>query len=812
MAANRALSWLESLLQDVRYAWRGLRHAPAFAMVALLTLALGIGATTAIFSTVNAILIRPLPYKDSQRIVHLWTINPMFPGLQMGSSESDAEDIKAGVQAFDSVAIYRMGNMSLTGASGPEQVRGGWITSDFFALLGISLEKGRSLTPADDQNKTSDPALLSHRLWVRHFGADPNILGKTITLDQKLYTVTGVLPASFSFPSEPEVWIPLTFTTDAAGHSRNRFCLILAKLKPGVPPEKARAEMNSIAARLAVKDPENDAGIGFELVPLREEIAGKARPGLMLLLAGAGFLLLIACANTANLILSRGMRRRQEIAVRAALGASRLRIVRQMFVENLLLSLLGGIVGLAVAAGSLKMLRAFAPANLPRLNEVQIEPAIAWIGLAVASLAGILCGLAPALHGSRGDLNGALKDRWAASPVSAWSRRFSLRGLLVIGEVAMALVLLTGSALMVQSMVRMFRVDTGFRTDHLLSARIDLPATRYATPETVSTFTKGLLDALHSRPSLSRASITSSPTLGGNMMVTSFEPKMLSGETKPVSLELNAVTPGFFEMLGIPMLSGRTFNEHDSLGATKVVILNEMFAHRFYPGQNPVGRILSLSPDPGDQKQIVGVVANTRDVSLRSEPRPEIYVPLLQGWYRSLHLLIRTEGDPLALANELGSTVRVVDKDLPVSKIQSLTEVMSNSVAEPRFQTWLLSAFATVGLALTLIGIYGVISYSVSLRTQEIGIRMALGARRGNVLRLVLREGILLALAGVAIGVAGSLLLMRLLASQIFEIKPTDPLTFSVTAFLMILTGVLASYIPARRATSVDPILALRQQ
>jgi putative ABC transport system permease protein len=536
--------------------------------------------------------------------------------------------------------------------------------------------------------------------------------------------------------------------------------------------------LDAISARLSSQYPEHDSGVKFTAVSLQSETVGDAKSSLMVLLGAVTFLMLIACANVGNLLLAKGTRRRKEISIRSSLGCTRQRIIRQLLVESLLLAFLGGAAGMLVAALGVAGFKALAPGNIPRLSELRVEPAIALFAFVFASGAGIVCGLAPALHTTRVDLTAVLTDR-----ISDWTgqrpRRLSLRSLLVVFELALALVLLTGSALMVQSLVRTLKVDPGFSTDHLLTAQLHLPAARYGTQEANHMFVERLLDQLHARPELSRTAVTNFATLGGPgaLAIISFDPATLGLNEKPTTLEFKSVDPRYFENIGIRLLSGRVFTERDTMGAPRVFIVSESLARRYFPGQNPLGKELSLDSKRTDSKsqvQIVGVVADVRDVALRDQARPEVYAPLLQQpKINNLHLYVRTRADsPALLASSLRECIWAVDKDMPVTHIESLTAVISQSVAEPRFRTWLFSLFAAAGLALTLIGIYGVISYSVSQRTQEIGVRVALGAPREKVLGLILGQGLRLALLGAAIGLAGSLALTRVIASEFFGAYP----------------------------------------
>ncbi|MBZ5509151.1 MAG: ABC transporter permease [Acidobacteriia bacterium] len=815
MEEESRLSWgfpfLESLLQDIRYGLRGLRKSPGFTAVAAITLALGIGATTAIFSVVNTVLIRPLPYKDSNRLVRIATISAMFPEFQLGESKPDYDDIKSSTHSFEATAIFRERAANLTAPGEPEQIAVANISAEFLPLMGVSPTLGRGFQPDDEQRKNGDVALLSHRLWQARFAADPSVVGQTVTVEQKPYTVIGVMPSDFEFLRESaDLWTPLVLTAEESKRG-NWFFGVVAKLRPNLRIQEARTELDSLAVRLTREHPKENAGIRFKLTPLQEEVAGDVKSGLMLLLGAVGFLLLIACANVSNLILSRGVQRQSEIAIRAALGASRMRILRQLLIESLLLSCIGGAAGMLLAVYGVQAYRAFAPSNVPRLNELHADLTIAWIALALSSVAGILCGLAPALHTSRPDLNLALKERLSSGTARS-SRRFSLRGTLVVVEVALALVLLDGSALMVQSMVRMLQVDAGFRTDHLLTAELNLPASHYPTPESRQIFVRRLLDALHAHAQLKDAALSDSPALDASLTAMMFDAGTLGEGDKTTTLEMRTVAPGFFETLRIGLVSGRAFTETDVKGAPKVAIINEALARRYFSGQNPLGKPLRFGNEASGQSQIIGVVTDTRDVHLREAPRPQVYFCLLQSAGASVHLFIRTSNDPLLMTTEMRKVIWSLDKDQPVSHIQSLTEVISKSVAEPRFRTWLLGVFAAAGLTLTLVGIYGVVSYMAGQRTREIGIRVALGAQRGNVLRLVLNQGVRLAMAGAITGMLGSIALTRLLKSHLFSIKPTDPATLAGAAILMLLIALMACYFPARRATRVDPLVALRHE
>jgi putative ABC transport system permease protein len=801
---------VESVWQDIRYGLRGLRKSPGFTTIAMLTLALGIGASTAIFSIVNTVLLRPLPYKDSSRLVHVWTVSSMFPEFTLGQSIPNLQDIEARSHSFETLATFEVRARNLTGSGEPEQLRTVEVSPSFLTLFGVHPIIGRDLRPEDEQRKDGDVVLLSYGLWQRRFGGDRSIIGRTIMLSQQPWTVAGVLPSGFSFPGNIDALVPRNIPPGNRTERQAWMYTALGKLRPGVSLAKAQSEMNGIAAALAHQYPQDATGIQFPLVTLQDDATRRSKPQLLALLGAVGFLLLIACANVSNLVLSRGLRRQREIAVRAALGASRRRILRQLLIESLLLAMAGGVAGAGLAIAGVRLFRALAPAGFPRIEELRTEPVTLLIALIVSALAGILCGLAPALTITRGDLNLPIRDNSAAS--SAPVRLFSLRSFLVVAEVALALVLLTGSALMAQSMMRLLRVDTGLTTDHLLTGEMTLPKALYDSKDSQHLFLERLLQALQARRQFSGAVLTNSPLLTGSVTVTSFNPALLGSTEKKTTIEIRSVTPDYFSTLGIRIQRGRIFNERDTAGALSVALINEAMARRFFPGQDPLGKPLKFDADDKTPSQIVGVVADTRDSGLNAPPRLQAYFPLLQNPSERVYILVRSSLDPAAAIAEVQRTVWSVDKDLPLSKTRTMGEVISESVAEPRFRTWLVSIFAIAGLTLTLIGIYGVISYSVRQRTREMGIRIALGAQSGSLLGLVLRQAVVLTVTGAVIGIIGSLLLMRLLASQLFEIKPGDPVTLIGAVLLMMIVAVAASWVPARRATKVDPMIALRYE
>ncbi len=800
---------LESIFQDVHYAVRGLRNSPGFSLVAIATLALGIGATTAIFSVVNTVLLRPLPYKDSTRLVHLWTVSPMFPEYRMGQSIPNLNDIRSRSHDFEVIAAYQPQTAALTGNGAPERLIAAPITADFFSLFSVHPILGRGMLPQDESGKDGNVVWLSYGLWQRRYGGDQAIAGRTISLDAKPYVVAGIMPKSFDFPGETDVWKPLLLSAEEKQNRSRWMYYTIGKLKPGISLPQAQSELNNIAAQVGRENPKEAEGISFLPKLLQEDAVAKdSRNLLLMLLAAVGFLLLIACANVSNLILSRSIQRKREIAVRAALGASRLRIIRQLLIESLVLSLAGGLCGLAAAMGGVRAFRLLAPNDFARLHEVTVSPWMASIAFIIASATGIICGLAPAVHASRTDLNLSIKENTNAP---AGKRRFSMRSILAVTEVALALVLLTGAALMAQSIIRQLRVNTGFRTDHLLTAKLHLNLTNYAKDDQQRIFIQKLLAALRAQPGVAQVGISRTAVMEDTSLM-SLDPAVSGIGDKIETIQVRSITPGFLETMGIRLLAGRFFTDRDANGAPRIMIVNEAMVRRYFAGKNPVGRTMRISSDSKEQYEIVGVVSDTRDVRPGLPARPEIYFSLLQGPMRNLYVVIRSQSDTTSLTSLLQRSVWSVDKDLPITDVKTMAEVVSATVSEPKFHTWLLIAFAGVGLLLTLIGIYGVMSYSVSRRTQEIGVRAALGAEPQAILLLVLKQGARLAIAGATIGLLGAWVLMRFLSSQLYEIKPGDPVTLIGTALVMLTVALGASYIPARRATRVDPMTALRYE
>jgi putative ABC transport system permease protein len=801
------------LIQDLRYGFRMLVKNPAFTLIAILALALGIGANTAIFSVVNAVLLRPLPFADADRLVYLQAVNNAQGITRSNISPPDFEDWKNQSQSFQDMAAFITGGVILSGNAEPERVPAAAVTASFFSVLGVKPALGRGLLAEDDKPGAEDVALISHGLWQRRFGSDPHIVGSKINIGGESTTVIGVMPAGFEFMEPMDVWRPLGL--DFSKERRdNRYLQVLALLKPGVTITQAQAQMNGITERLSQSYTETNANWGTKLTGLHELVVEDVRPALLLLLGAVGFVLLITCANVANLLLARAAARQKEIAVRSALGASRLRVVRQLLTESLLLSLTGGALGLLLSIWLTDLLVSISPANSPRLDEVRLDARVLLFTLAVTCLIGLLFGLAPALQASRINLNEALKE--GGRGFSEGWRRNHVRKLLVVSEVALSLMLLVGAGLLIKSFMLLRETNTGFDSGNVLTMRISVPGAKYKGAQKAEFFQR-LTESVAALPGVESAGAVLSLPLGGSnySVGRSFIP-----EGRPLTPEesINAsyvvTTPQYFRAMKIPLIAGRAFTERDNKDAPQVIIVNETLARRYFPGESAVGKRIRVWRDEQFPREIVGVVGDTKANAIDAEFGPQMYVPHLQdsGW-GGMSLVVRTTtSTPTALASSVRGAVLALDKDQPVFNIKTMEDIVSASVANRRVSMLLFSVFASVALFLAALGVYGVISYSIAQRTHEIGLRMALGAQRSDVLKLVLRQGMSLVLIGIALGLMASLAVTRLMASLLYEVSATDPLTFAGVALLLAVVALLACLIPARRAMKVDPMVALRYE
>jgi putative ABC transport system permease protein len=804
---------IETLWQDLRYGARMFLKQPGFTLIAVLTLALGIGANTAIFSVVNAVLLQPLSYAEPERLVWLWDTLPQLPTAP--TSLPEFLDWRGQNQSFEHLAAFQRGSMFLDTGDGTQDTPVGLVTPETFALFRVSPILGRTFTDEETLPGRFRVAVIGQAMWQSRFGSDPNALGQTIELNGAPYTIIGVMPEGFSFPNGAELWRPLPIDPNQLDRGPH-YLRVVGRLKPVVTLAQAQAEMSTLAARLSEQHPEKNAGHGVKLDLLRDVVVGDIGPALFILLGAVGFVLLIACANVANLLLARVGVRQKEIAVRTALGASRPRIMWQLFTESMMLSVGGGAAGLLIAIWGVKWLVSMGPNTIPRVHEIAVDPRVVGFTLLISAATSLLFGLAPALQASRPDLTDALKEGGRSSAGRARNR---LRSVLVISEVALSLVLLIGAGLMIRSFAKLNQVDPGFNPAEVLTVGVTLLPNKYPEEERVASFYSELLEQVASTPGVvSAGAISDLPLLGSNtndnFTIEGHPP--VAKQEEPIT-EYHVVTPRYFEAMGIPLLAGRDFAGTDTKQAPNVVVINEAFARRHFAGESPLGHRIRLQGQERDPLLIVGVVGDVRQLGLDEQPVPEAFVPFLQDplsktYQRSMTIVACTKSDPGSVAGSLRAALTSLDKSLPVYDLKPMTEYLRDSLARRRFNLILLIAFAGVALVLAAIGIYGVISYGVTQRTHEIGIRMALGAEKSDVLRLVVRQGMIMALIGVAIGVLASLALTRLMESLLFGVSVTDPLTFTVIALLLTSVALLACFVPARRASKVDPLIALRSE
>ncbi|HWS88053.1 MAG TPA: ABC transporter permease [Pyrinomonadaceae bacterium] len=812
----RRFGMLRDFGHDLRYGVRTLWKNKAFTAVAIVALALGIGANSAIFSVVNTVLLRPLPYADPERLVMVWEDNSKIGYPRDTPAAANYVDWRDQNQVFEGMAATADRSFNLTGVGEPERFDGKRVSANFFKLLGVEPQLGRGFMPEEDVPGSDKVVVLSHGLWQRRFGADPGLVGKSITLNGEPHTVVGVMPAGFQFMSKDvAMWVPIAFTPQQAANRGNHYLKVVARLKPGVTVERAQAEMSTIAARLAQQYPEQNTDLGATVVSLHEEVVGNIRLALLLMLGAVGLVLLLACANVANLLLARAAVRQKEIALRTALGASRLRLVRQFLTESVLLAALGGVVGLLLSLWGVTLLKSFIPENISQVRAISVDARVLGFTLLVTLLTGLIFGLAPALQASKFNLNETLKEG-GRDPASARGGN-RIRGLLVVMEVAFSLMLLVNAGLLINSFMRLRSVDPGFRTDNLLTMSVALPPQKYPDQARRSAFYTDMIRRVEALPGVRSAGVTNwIPLLmqGDSIGVTIEGQPAPTG--KPHIIMTRVVSPHYFDSMGIRLLEGRVFEEgRDRVDSPCVVVVSEAVARKYWPGQSPLGKRLSPGrvESEDDWCQVVGLVKDVRQVELATESRPQMYFNYEQaGFFAPRYLVVKTEGDPLALAPTVRKTVWEVDRDQPVSDVNTMEGVLSESLAWQRFSTLLLGVFAGVALLLAAVGIYGVMSYTVAQRTREIGIRMALGAQRWDVLKLAVGQGLRLVAIGVVIGLALALALARVMSSLLFGISATDPATLVTISLILVAVALLASYIPARRAAKVDPLIALRYE
>ena len=805
---------LEDVWQDARYAVRSLRKHPSFAVIAIFTLALGIGANTAIFSMINAVLLRPLPYSDADRLVVLTETVAERP---IGVSYPNFVDWRNQNTVFENIAAVRhRESFNLTGSGESERLQGRLVSANFLSTLGVKPILGRDFSAEDDRQGAAPVVMLSHALWQRRFGADEKIIGQQLTLNRESFTVVGVTPAGFEYRLDADLSVPIGLSTERfSARGRDPGIEAIARIPAGVSSETANAELNTIAARLEQQYPETNKGRRVRLDSLREVIVGDIRPILLTLLGAVGLVLLIACANVANLLLARSARRQKEIAIRTALGAGRSRILRQLFTESVMLAISAGIIGLLLAVVGTGLLSSYIPEGIPRLREISIDTSVLLFTLGASLLTGLLFGLAPALQTSNPALTETLKEGERNS-----SRGHNRTGkFLVVSEVALTLVLLIGAGLLVKSFWRLMRVDPGFNPENLLAMQIPVNAGPDEGTR-VANFLDQLQQRLKQLPGVQSVAISNGlPFEGANQPAFVIEGQAPPEPGREPNGILYITSNDYFETLGITLLRGRTFSAHDTPSTMPVVLIDEVFARQYFGNEDPLGKRLKQGGLGSESREIIGIVRHVEHSGLEglSAARGEVYysfsqipVERLPRFVRRVNLLVRTSVEPLSLTQSVRGQVAALDRDQPVFNVRTMEQAVARSVAARRFSMILLSVFASLALVLAAVGIYGVISYSVAQRTREVGIRMALGAQTTDVLKLVVRDGLKLVVVGVVVGLVGAIMLTRLMSSLLFGVTPTDTVTYTTVALVLIGVALAACYIPARRATKVDPLVALR--
>ena len=811
--AGRAGSGLESLMMDVRYGMRSLLKKPGFTLTAVIALALGIGANTAIFSVINGVLLRSLAYSDPDRIVMLWERSVTGTRTQNVVSPGNFLDWQKQSTSFEHMAAVADQRVNLTGGRGePEEIKAQLVSDGFFHVLGVQPSLGRFFLPEENKVGNDLVIILSHELWRNRFGANPEVIGQPVTISGRPRTVVGVMPPGFHFlDNQVKAWVP--YPLDPAIDYRattGRFLRVVGRLKEGVSVQQAQAELTGIAKQLEQALPKFNTNWTVNVLPIHEQVVGEIRPILIVLLAAVAFVLLIACANVANLLLSRAAARQKELALRAALGAGRMRLVRQMLTESVLLALMGGVLGVLLAYWGIQLLIGFGPDNIPRLSEITIDLRVLAFTFGISLLTGVLFGMIPALQASRPDLNDALKE---GSRGSTGGRSRTLRNVFVVTEVALALILLVGAGLMIRSFMQLQSVETGFKAENVLTMRAQLPRKGYPEPHHIVDFFKKAQERIATIPGVQAVGAISYLPLTGLASRDGFtipgQPPPKPGEEPGV--EVRVVTPTYFQAMGIPLLKGRLLNERD-VKESRVLLINDTLAKRYFPNVDPVGKQIEISWDGSGPDEIVGIVGDIREGALNKEPEPAIYWSHPREPYSGMALVVRTSGDASRVAGAVQKEIRAIDPEQPIADVRTMEQVVAKSIARPRFNTLLLSIFAAVALVLASVGLYGVMNYSATQRTHEVGIRMALGATRADIMKLVVGNGMLLTMIGIAIGVVASIGLTRVMQSFLFGVGATDLVTFVGVSALLIFVALVANYIPARKATRVNPVIALRYE
>ncbi|HEY0321336.1 MAG TPA: ABC transporter permease [Pyrinomonadaceae bacterium] len=806
-----------TLWQDVRFGFRMMMKKPGVTIIAVLALALGIGANTAIFSVVNTVLLRPLPYKDPSRIMLVFWTAPKMTIEDLPASAPDFKDWREQNTVFERMAAISGESFNLTGQGEPERIMSASVSADLFPLLGVNAGRGRTFSAEEEQAGRNKVAVISYDLWQRRFGSSPQLVGQPITLNNESYTVVGVMPRDFHFPEGVEridVWVPLTFSPEIADKRGHRYLYVAGKLKEGISFEQAQAEMSALGARMALAHPDTNTDWGVKLQSLQDALTEDVSTALFVLLGAVGFVLLIACANVANLQLARAAARQREVAIRLAVGASRRRLIRQFLIESTLLALVGGIFGLLVAFWGIDAIRSALPEDVPRLEQIGIDAAVFIFTLSVSLATGILLGLVPALQATKPDLVESLKE--GSQSVTGGRHRNRVRSLLVVLEVALALVLLIGAGLMLKSFWRLREVSPGFDSKNLVKLHINLPEAKYEDEQQQVNFFQGLLERVQSIPGVKSASIVTVLPLTDDSrtdLVIEGQAPLAYGNEQTATY--GSISPGYFNVMGIPVVKGRAFTEEDRAGATRVVIVSTAFVNRYFPGVDPIGKRIKQGgvEDEGEYMTIVGVVGDVHHYGLNKEVASQMYMPFAQYAGAEVTLVVRSAAaDTSSLLPSIRSEVEAMDKDQPIFGVETMEHLLSQSVASERLSVMLLGLFAGLAFLLACVGIYGVISYSVTQRTHEIGVRIALGASTTDILRLVVGQGMRMVAVGLVLGLIASFALTRVMASLLFGVSATDPATFILVSLLLAAVAFFASFIPARRATRVDPMVALRYE
>jgi putative ABC transport system permease protein len=805
---------MDTLWQDVRYGARMLLKKPSFAVPAILALALGIGANSAIFSVVNGVLLRPLPYEEPERLVLIQANNPQQKIKQAPTSLPDFLDWREQASVFEQIAVFSRWNTVLTGGDEPERLSTGFVSSNFFSTAGVKPIIGRAFSDEENRTEAEPVVVVSSGLWKRRFGADANLIGQSITLSGKSGTVIGIMPDLFNdLVGSVDVWLPIALNTnDWVRDSRE--LQVLGRLKQGVTLKQADAEMSTIAARLEEAYPKSNAGWGANVISLHSSIVGDVRAPLWIMLGAVFFVLLIACANVANLLLARAVTRHKEVAIRTALGASRPRIIRQLLTESLLLSAIGGALGLLLAVWGIKLLVAISPDEIPRMSEINLDGRVLTFAVVVSLVTGLIFGLVPALQASKLNLNESLKEGGRGSTEGLHHNR--IRSLLIVSELALALVLLVGAGLLIKSFIRLQSVYPGFNAENVLTVQLALPQSRYRSPQSRVAFFDQLMSRLESVPGAQSAGLTLNLPLNGGG-ISAWHGVIHAGRPitpeETIQTENRIISPGYFRTMNIPLLKGRELTAQDNRqDASPVVIVSDTLARQLWPDEDPIGKRIQFGHDEPFAREVVGVVGDIKRNGFESTDDMATYITYAQQPWTNMVIVARAASDPMSLAGSIKSAVQAVDKDQPIHNIKTLDTISANSTSQRRFNLLLIGVFASVALALAAVGIYGVMSYSVTQRTHEIGIRMALGATSTDVLRLVVGQGLILAFIGIGIGIGAALAVTQIMDSLLYGVSATDPITFVITAALLTGIALAASFIPARRAARVDPMIALRYE